>query len=172
MCSSASGANSVSTRWRRWRRTWKNQSTAASTQVSCSKRPSPERQPERGRRRQPLRRLHPLRQQRPRRRSTEPRRHQRPVSFIWQHNLTSRRNAHVFIVLLASLLTLEGGGSGGRGDTGATNSDLLLKESVQLPRKLVRGQDVWLGKGAEQTRQILKVSTCHCYCLHYDLTTC
>jgi len=51
---------------------------------------------------------------------------------------------------------IEGGGS--RGDSGATNSDLLLKESVQLPRKLVRGQDVWLGKGAEQTRQILKVS--------------
>ena len=44
------------------------------------------------------------------------------------------------------------------GDAG--NSDLLLKESVQLPRKLVRGQDVWLGKGAEQTRQILKCMWC------------
>lgn len=44
-----------------------------------------------------------------------------------------------------------------------TNHDLLLKESggqVQLPRKLVRGQDVWLGKGAEQTRQILKCMWC------------
>ena len=30
----------------------------------------------------------------------------------------------------------------------------------QLPRKLVRGQDVWLGKGQEQTRQILKCMWC------------
>ena len=29
-----------------------------------------------------------------------------------------------------------------------------------LPRKLVRGQDVWLGKGQEQTRQILKCMWC------------
>ena len=36
----------------------------------------------------------------------------------------------------------------------------FLKETVQLPRKLVRGQDVWLGKGAEQTRQILKCMWC------------
>ena len=28
------------------------------------------------------------------------------------------------------------------------------------PRKLVRGQDVWLGKGEEQTRQILKCMWC------------
>ena len=44
----------------------------------------------------------------------------------------------------------------------SNNHDLLLKESgqVQLPRKLVRGQDVWLGKGAEQTRQILKCMWC------------
>ncbi|CAL8139928.1 unnamed protein product [Orchesella dallaii] len=40
------------------------------------------------------------------------------------------------------------------------DSSLLLKETVQLPRKLVRGQDVWLGKGAEQTRQILKCMWC------------
>jgi hypothetical protein len=33
-------------------------------------------------------------------------------------------------------------------------------ETVHLPRKLVRGQDVWLGKGAEQTRQILKCMWC------------
>ncbi|CAB3379210.1 Hypothetical predicted protein [Cloeon dipterum] len=42
------------------------------------------------------------------------------------------------------------------------NSDLnlLIKETMPLPRKLVRGQDVWLGKGAEQTRQILKCMWC------------
>lgn len=34
------------------------------------------------------------------------------------------------------------------------------KDGVPLPRKLVRGQDVWLGKGAEQTRQILKCMWC------------
>ena len=33
---------------------------------------------------------------------------------------------------------------------------VLAKNNVTLPRKLVRGQDVWLGRGVEQTRQILK----------------
>lgn len=46
----------------------------------------------------------------------------------------------------------------------STNSksdlNLLIKETMPLPRKLVRGQDVWLGKGAEQTRQILKCMWC------------
>ncbi|KAG8230904.1 hypothetical protein J437_LFUL002936, partial [Ladona fulva] len=37
---------------------------------------------------------------------------------------------------------------------------LLIKETMPLPRKLVRGQDVWLGKGSEQTRQILKCMWC------------
>ena len=32
--------------------------------------------------------------------------------------------------------------------------------SKDIPRKLVRGQDVWLGKGQEQTRQILKCMWC------------
>lgn len=41
------------------------------------------------------------------------------------------------------------------GASGATT-----KDGVPLPRKLVRGQDVWLGKGAEQTRQILKCMWC------------
>lgn len=41
------------------------------------------------------------------------------------------------------------------GGSGATT-----KDGVPLPRKLVRGQDVWLGKGAEQTRQILKCMWC------------
>ena len=31
---------------------------------------------------------------------------------------------------------------------------------MDVPRKLVRGQDVWLGKGQEQTRQILKCMWC------------
>lgn len=36
------------------------------------------------------------------------------------------------------------------------SSAVLAKNNVNMPRKLVRGQDVWLGRGAEQTRQILK----------------
>ncbi|EFA10732.1 teashirt-like protein [Tribolium castaneum] len=52
--------------------------------------------------------------------------------------------------------------------TSSTNSNkpnssdlnMLIKETMPLPRKLVRGQDVWLGKGAEQTRQILKCMWC------------
>lgn len=44
----------------------------------------------------------------------------------------------------------------------SSSSDLMssIKETMPLPRKLVRGQDVWLGKGAEQTRQILKCMWC------------
>lgn len=61
-----------------------------------------------------------------------------------------------------------GGGGGGGGSGGGTPSskqspselNLLIKETMPLPRKLVRGQDVWLGKGAEQTRQILKCMWC------------
>lgn len=44
--------------------------------------------------------------------------------------------------------------------TTSSSSDSAVKETVSLPRKLVRGQDVWLGKGAEQTRQILKCMWC------------
>ena len=36
----------------------------------------------------------------------------------------------------------------------------LLKEQLPVPRKLVRGQDVWLGKGEEQTKHILKCMYC------------
>ncbi len=36
----------------------------------------------------------------------------------------------------------------------------LLKEQIPMPRKLVRGQDVWLGKGEEQTKNILKCMYC------------
>lgn len=36
----------------------------------------------------------------------------------------------------------------------------ILKEPLPMPRKLVRGQDVWLGRGAEQTKNILKCMYC------------
>ncbi len=42
----------------------------------------------------------------------------------------------------------------------ATPPKLATNSSSSLPRKLVRGQDVWLGKGQEQTRQILKCMWC------------
>ncbi|XP_060529065.1 protein tiptop isoform X2 [Cylas formicarius] len=42
----------------------------------------------------------------------------------------------------------------------SSDLNMLIKETMPLPRKLVRGQDVWLGKGAEQTRQILKCMWC------------
>lgn len=52
--------------------------------------------------------------------------------------------------------------SSNNGPTPSSKQDLnlLIKETMPLPRKLVRGQDVWLGKGAEQTRQILKCMWC------------
>ncbi|KAA0201011.1 hypothetical protein HAZT_HAZT005047 [Hyalella azteca] len=48
------------------------------------------------------------------------------------------------------------------GAGGSSSNDLIsnIKETMPLPRKLVRGQDVWLGKGAEQTKQILKCMWC------------
>ncbi|XP_021931255.1 protein tiptop isoform X1 [Zootermopsis nevadensis] len=65
----------------------------------------------------------------------------------------------------ASISTNSGGASIGPPTTTSnkpTTADLnlLIKETMPLPRKLVRGQDVWLGKGAEQTRQILKCMWC------------
>ncbi|KAI1285201.1 Protein tiptop [Halotydeus destructor] len=64
-----------------------------------------------------------------------------------------------------------GGGSSATSSASSTTGDrtagkepmssaVLAKNSVNLPRKLVRGQDVWLGRGAEQTRQILKCMWC------------
>ncbi|KAH8412010.1 hypothetical protein KR222_006635, partial [Zaprionus bogoriensis] len=50
--------------------------------------------------------------------------------------------------------------SGGSGGSAKSELNMLIKETMPLPRKLVRGQDVWLGKGAEQTRQILKCMWC------------
>lgn len=43
--------------------------------------------------------------------------------------------------------------------SGSTKSESKPGSST-APRKLVRGQDVWLGKGEEQTRQILKCMWC------------
>lgn len=50
--------------------------------------------------------------------------------------------------------------SSNSGKSNQSDLNLLIKETMPLPRKLVRGQDVWLGKGAEQTRQILKCMWC------------
>lgn len=47
-----------------------------------------------------------------------------------------------------------------KSSSSSSDLNLLIKETMPLPRKLVRGQDVWLGKGAEQTRQILKCMWC------------
>lgn len=44
-------------------------------------------------------------------------------------------------------------------DRPSSKSDSNQSKS-STPRKLVRGQDVWLGKGEEQTRQILKCMWC------------
>lgn len=51
-------------------------------------------------------------------------------------------------------------GASSSSKSNASDLNLLIKETMPLPRKLVRGQDVWLGKGAEQTRQILKCMWC------------
>lgn len=63
--------------------------------------------------------------------------------------------------------TSQSSSSGGNSGNSTSNNkqspselNLLIKETMPLPRKLVRGQDVWLGKGAEQTRQILKCMWC------------
>ncbi|CAM1308326.1 TSHZ3 (predicted) [Pycnogonum litorale] len=50
--------------------------------------------------------------------------------------------------------------SGSVGSNSLNDLNMLIKETMPLPRKLVRGQDVWLGKGAEQTKQILKCMWC------------
>ncbi|XP_017050435.2 LOW QUALITY PROTEIN: protein teashirt [Drosophila ficusphila] len=61
------------------------------------------------------------------------------------------------------------GGSGGGGGSGSNHSPSAnVKNAFQyrgdpptpLPRKLVRGQNVWLGKGVEQAMQILKCMRC------------
>ena len=44
--------------------------------------------------------------------------------------------------------------------TGGSKPRDILKEQLPMPRKLVRGQDVWLGRGEQQTRDILKCMWC------------
>ena len=44
--------------------------------------------------------------------------------------------------------------------TVASKNRDILKEQLPMPRKLVRGQDVWLGRGEQQTRDILKCMWC------------
>ncbi|XP_075220345.1 zinc finger domain-containing protein tiptop [Lycorma delicatula] len=56
--------------------------------------------------------------------------------------------------------SLPGGPGSNANKPSPSDLNLLIKETMPLPRKLVRGQDVWLGKGAEQTRQILKCMWC------------
>lgn len=46
------------------------------------------------------------------------------------------------------------------GPTSHKQSRDILKEHLPLPRKLVRGQDVWLGRGEQQTKDILKCMWC------------
>ena len=50
--------------------------------------------------------------------------------------------------------------SQGPSSQGPAKSRDILKEQLPLPRKLVRGQDVWLGRGEQQTRDILKCMWC------------
>ncbi|XP_075150413.1 zinc finger domain-containing protein tiptop [Haematobia irritans] len=66
-----------------------------------------------------------------------------PSSHHARHSTTQQNSAH------------SPASSGSKSDL-----NMLIKETMPLPRKLVRGQDVWLGKGAEQTRQILKCMWC------------
>merc|ERR1719460_242153 len=47
----------------------------------------------------------------------------------------------------------------------------VLKEQLPLPRKLVRGQDVWIGRADEQTRDILKCMGCGASFRSLDLLT-
>ena len=47
----------------------------------------------------------------------------------------------------------------------------ILREQTPLPRKLVRGQDVWIGRADEQTRDILKCMGCGASFRSLDLLT-
>ena len=47
----------------------------------------------------------------------------------------------------------------------------VLKEQLPLPRKLVRGQDVWIGRAEQQTRDILKCMGCGASFRSLDLLT-
>merc|ERR1719192_3199206 len=47
----------------------------------------------------------------------------------------------------------------------------VLKEQLPLPRKLARGQDVWIGRAEQQTRDILKCMGCGASFRSLDLLT-
>ena len=47
----------------------------------------------------------------------------------------------------------------------------ILKEQLPLPRKLVRGQDVWIGRADQQTKDILKCMGCGASFRSLDLLT-
>ena len=47
----------------------------------------------------------------------------------------------------------------------------VLKEQIPLPRKLVRGQDIWIGRAEQQTRDILKCMGCGASFRSLDLLT-
>ena len=81
---------------------------------------------------------------------------------VWCHeqfSTLSTLTAHLKVVKHAN----EPGGEKGPTNTSGNNSVKSTSKSgghSHPPRKLVRGQDVWLGKGEEQTRQILKCMWC------------
>merc|ERR1719192_167995 len=52
-----------------------------------------------------------------------------------------------------------------------THNRDLLREQMPLPRKLVRGQDVWIGRADEQTGDILKCMGCGASFRSLDLLT-
>lgn len=80
-----------------------------------------------------------------------------PPSTISSHHSSNTHSSHSHSHSSTSLVN-----SRHENSSKPTPSELnmLIKETMPLPRKLVRGQDVWLGKGAEQTRQILKCMWC------------
>jgi len=47
----------------------------------------------------------------------------------------------------------------------------ILKEQLPIPRKLVRGQDIWIGRADQQTRDILKCMGCGASFRSLDLLT-
>merc|ERR1719195_1268590 len=47
----------------------------------------------------------------------------------------------------------------------------VLREQMPIPRKLVRGQDVWIGRADQQTRDILKCMGCGASFRSLDLLT-
>ncbi|KAL1497580.1 hypothetical protein ABEB36_008515 [Hypothenemus hampei] len=76
-----------------------------------------------------------------------------PVSPIQSNNLPTQQ-------MSSPSASITSNSSTNSNKPSQSDLNMLIKETMPLPRKLVRGQDVWLGKGAEQTRQILKCMWC------------